>query len=308
MHGNGADDTARAAANSPTNENPAVGTSRNLKRPRATAVLEEDVIEGGGKDERSLLNEEGGSEHVTAFNLEEAREVGDILKGEDGVIPRVLADLAVDESPSVSSSSEDEREGGGSSNPTREEVRQKAKERKAVADDGEWSDGEEEEEADVGDSANGKQDGNGLSLNQHKRARVSGLSDLLIELVTLLNKEETCSELIRRYGGSGNAGGLENATELCQRVMEGGLTDVYELRREVMVAKCGRWKLKWERKGGDEEFGPFDVAQMREWAEGGYFSQAGNKAMVRCCDGGQTWWDAELVFCGAVASGAVGAE
>lgn len=254
-----------------------VGVSTTLKRSRDVSI--EEAPDNSTRDEHSLFTEDSAGEGLTAFNMKDELAEGDQLSKEDGVIPKALADLAVDKSPSVSSSSEDE----GTAHP-RETDKQKARERKAAADDGEWSDEEPGTGVERGSSP--------------KRARVAPrewvLEDAICQLATRLREEETPAGLVRRCGWAKDVSGMGEATDLCQQLVEGGIPDVYETRREALLAKCGEWKLKWEKQGDGEVHGPFDAGQMRAWGKAGYFSQTENKAKVRV-EGGQ-WWAAEEVF------------
>lgn len=245
---------------------------------RSRAVSFKESTSNGVRDEHSLLNEDDGAAGITAFDLKEELADGDTLTKEDGVIPRALADLAHEKSPSISSSSSAEP-----SADLREVNKQKSREHKIAADDGDWSDTGSGSEAERPSSP--------------KRARLASteavVGDVICMLATRLRREETPAELVRRCGRAKDTGGLEKATELCLQLVEGGLPDVYETRREALLAKCREWNLRWE-SGGDKVHGPFDAGQMRAWGDAGYFSQDGNKAQVRV-EGGK-WWAAEGLF------------
>lgn len=250
-----------------------------ISRKRSRPAIVEEVRHGGKQDELSLFKDNEEDEGLTAFDIEEELAGGDKLTEKDGVIPKALAALAVDKTPSVSSSS------GEEAGDAEEAKKQKARERKTAADEGEWSDQEA-----GGDDANGDR----AKRRRVGRRAVGDLGEEICAVAARLRVEETPARLVRRYGRDGDTDGIERVTEVCQVLIEGGVPDVYETRREGLLAKCGGWRLRWSNDQGGTVHGPFDAGQMRAWGEAGYFAQEGNSGVVQVGEG--TWWAADKLF------------
>lgn len=249
-------------------------------RKRSRGISIEEPADHGKRGDLSLFQENQTGEGLTAFDIEEELAEGDKLTDKDGVIPKALADLAVDRTPSVSSSSGDER----TADPE-ETKKERARERKMVEEEGDWSD-----DAMVAEEEKGIPAKRARTVSQgHK------VAENICRLALRLQVEETPAKLIRRYGRTKDRFGIEAVTELCQELIEdGGISDVYEMRREPLLAKGGEWKLRWENDKEQKVHGPFDAGEMRAWGEGGYFSQPGNKGVVQIGDG--EWWPADRLF------------
>jgi CD2 antigen cytoplasmic tail-binding protein 2 len=141
-------------------------------------------------------------------------------------------------------------------------------------------------------------------------------SDTLVKLVPLLQPAETPMEALQRLAPKRPArkkhattktvvDGLHNQEELgrkqdvetitgcCEKLLDGGVQNAYELSREELSRMYQRetgetvpdlkrkrdsdsaptveWEFQWE--GADQVYGPYPTAHMIEWQEAGYFDE-----------------------------------
>lgn len=128
--------------------------------------------------------------------------------------------------------------------------------------------------------------------------------DIVPELVYLMKYGETGSCVLRRLKAEGDADSMDTVIELCHALLEHGRSNVYDMRREQILAAV-EWLLCWgsrpqcERSSGHAPtsvHGPFKASEMLTWAAARYFVQPNKRAWVNAVGSKGEWWAASSIF------------